>query len=823
MSANPPSPDPKRWWALFLLCAAQFLVILDTSIVGIALPALQRALGFDAAGLQWIFNAYVVAFGGLLLLGGRLADLHGPRRLFAIGFGVLTASSLVAGLATTGALLLAGRALQGAGAALIAPAALSMVMALFAARPDELRRALGFWGASAAAGGTAGVFLGGVITEWLSWRWTFLVNVPVGLLVLLAVRAWLPRGERQPGSVDVLGALSITGGLGLVVYAIVTANVASSATTVLLLGISVVLFAAFAVIQRVRNTPLVPGAILRAPNLTVGNIVMALLGAAWIPAWFFLNIYLQEVLGFGAFESGLALLPMTLAIMLLMVFATEKVVGRIGPKSALVIGLGFLGLALLLFARMPANGSFAAHVLFPSLLGAVGMSLAYIPAMITATAGARPEDAGVASGLVNTTYQVGSAIGLAAMVAVASTGGYKAAFVGAGIIAAGAAVLSAFAVRGPSKRGLVEKVAAVAGLLALAMCDAAPTDTTGETSKVPAAEHARTIDALEPPRRARPVVAVIAANDGTETTDFVVPYAVLAKSGAADVFAVAPEDRTIKLVPALAIKPHMTIAAFDARFPDGADYVIVPKIEATADPTIVRWIQAQSVKGTTIVGICSGVKTVGAAGLLDGRASTGHWFDIDGLRTAHPTMMWVQDRRYVVDRGVMTTTGVSASLPASLALVEAIAGRQVAGSVAADLGVSSWSEDHDSLAFSLTPTMKLTAQRNRAIGATTPDVLVMPVADEVDDIALAFTTDAWSRTFRSKALTRAEVAGPLRTRYGLELVPDTIAAIPGAVELPAPVREDAGQALPATLDAIARRYDPETAAFVALQLEYAWK
>jgi hypothetical protein len=183
----------------------------------------------------------------------------------------------------------------------------------------------------------------------------------------------------------------------------------------------------------------------------------------------------------------------------------------------------------------------------------------------------------------------------------------------------------------------------------------------------------------------------------------------------------------------------------------------------------------------------------------------------------------VQDRRYVVDRGVMTTTGVSASLPASLALVEAIAGRQVAGSVAADLGVSSWSEDHDSLAFSLTPTMKLTAQRNREIGATTPDVLVMPVADEVDDIALAFTTDAWSRTFRSKALTRAEVAGPLRTRYGLELVPDTIAAIPGAVELPAPVREDAGQALPATLDAIARRYDPETAAFVALQLEYAWK
>jgi transcriptional regulator GlxA family with amidase domain len=354
--------------------------------------------------------------------------------------------------------------------------------------------------------------------------------------------------------------------------------------------------------------------------------------------------------------------------------------------------------------------------------------------------------------------------------------------------------------------------------LALAMCDAKP-----EASKIPAGEHAKTIAALKPPKRERPVVAVVAANDGTETTDFVVPYAVVAKSGAADVFAVAPEDRTIKLLPALAIKPHMTIAAFDARFPEGADYVIVPKLEATADPTIVGWIQTQSAKGTMIVGICSGVKTLGAAGLLDGRASTGHWFDIDGLRTAHPTMMWVQDRRYVVDRGVMTTTGVSASLPASLALVEAIAGHDVAGRVASDLGVSSWSEDHDSHAFSLSPTMKLTAQRNKEIGAKTPDVLVMPVADEVDDIALAFTTDAWSRTFRSKALTRAEVAGPVRTRYGLELVPDTSTAIPGSIDLPAAVREDAGQSLPATLAAIARRYDAETAAFVALQLEYAWK
>lgn len=468
MTSSHLPPDPRRWWALFLLCAAQFLVILDTSIVGIALPALQRALGFDGAGLQWIFNAYVVAFGGLLLLGGRLADLFGPRRLFGLGFGVLTAASLVAGLADDATTLLIARAIQGAGAALIAPAALSMVMGLFSARPQELRKALGFWGASAAAGGTAGVFLGGVITQWLSWRWTFLINVPIGLLVLMATPAWLPRGQRRRGAVDVLGAISVTSALALTVYAIVTANEAgaTAARTVALLAVSAGLFVAFALLQRFRRSPLVSLSIFKSPNLGAGNLVMALLGAAWIPMWFFLNMYLQEVLGYDAFASGLALLPMTLTIMLLMMTATERVVGRIGPKSALVIGLGVLGLALVLFARMPVDGSFAMDVLLPSVLGAIGMSLAYIPAMITATSGAAPQDGGLASGLVNTTYQVGSAIGLAAMVAVAGaktsalalegaqhvsamTGGFSAAFLGAGVIAIGAAVVAGLAIRVP--------------------------------------------------------------------------------------------------------------------------------------------------------------------------------------------------------------------------------------------------------------------------------------------------------------------------------------------------------------------------------------
>jgi putative intracellular protease/amidase len=335
-------------------------------------------------------------------------------------------------------------------------------------------------------------------------------------------------------------------------------------------------------------------------------------------------------------------------------------------------------------------------------------------------------------------------------------------------------------------------------------------------------EHAQTIAALAPPKRARPVVAVIAQNDGTETTDFVVPYAVLAASNAADVFAVAPEDRAIKLTPALTISPQLTTASFDARYPDGADYVIVPKIDITADPAVISWLKTQASKGTIVVGICSGVKTVGAAGLLDDRAATGHWFDIEGLRKAHPTMRWVRDRRYVVDRGVMTTTGVSASLPASLALVEAIAGRPRTSALAAELGVTSWDEQHDSSAFSLDPTLKRTAEQNRAIGVKQPDVFALPVADGVDDIALSFTADAWSRTFRSKALAVAQQRGPIKTRYGLELLPDSTGTIPGGQVLPAPELAEPARSLPRTLEAIASKYGDDTAAFVALQLEYRW-
>ena len=448
-------PDPKRWAALALLCAAQFIVILDTSIIGVALPAMQADLGFSASGLSWIFNAYVIAFGGLLLLGGRLGDLLGARRIFTSGFAILTVASLLAGLAQSQEMLLAGRALQGVGAALIAPAALTIVMRLFGHDGAELGKAFGFWGAAAAAGGSAGVFLGGVITEWLTWHWTFLVNVPLGLLVLALIPAVLRKSPRSSGAVDWFGAISVTGALVSLVYAIVTMDSAAFGF-VPILPLSVGLFAVFLISQFVRRAPLLPLGIFKAPNLAAGNLVMALLGAAWIPLWFFLNLYLQQILGLSALASGLALLPMTVTIMIVMVGFSGKLIGRFGVKPNLVLGLLLMGGALLLFANLPLNGSLVANVLPASVLAALGMALAYIPTTMTGMAGARPEETGLASGLINTTYQIGSAIGLAIMVALSTSGsghaggqsneamlaGFQTAFLGAGV-AAGLAALTA--------------------------------------------------------------------------------------------------------------------------------------------------------------------------------------------------------------------------------------------------------------------------------------------------------------------------------------------------------------------------------------------
>ena len=421
---------PYRWKALGILSLAQFLIILDTSIIGVALPTIQQHFSFSQADLQWIFNAYVIVFGALLLLGGRLSDIIGQKKIFIIGFATLTIASVIAGLAPSGIVLIVARALQGIGAALIAPSALSMVMNLFGSNKLEMNKAMGIWGASAPAGGTAGVFLGGIITAWVDWSWVFLINVPVGLAVLALTPKLLPKGVKQRGKIDYTGALSVTGALVLLVYAIVTANDIGwmSVQTISMLSIAGLMFALFLTIQRRKVEPLIPLSIFRVPNLLASNIAMALLGASWIPMWFFLNLYLQQVLNYGPFESGLALLPMTIMIMVLMISTTPRLMSRFGIKRNLVVGLGLLAAGIAMFSLTPSNSSennttytFMLYVLPTSLIAALGMSLAYIPVLTAAISNTHKEQTGLASGLVNTSYQIGSALGLAIIVAIASS------------------------------------------------------------------------------------------------------------------------------------------------------------------------------------------------------------------------------------------------------------------------------------------------------------------------------------------------------------------------------------------------------------------
>lgn len=444
-------PNPKRWWALAVIALAQFMVIMDTSIIGVALPKMQADLGFSPDDLQWVFNAYVIALGGLLLLGGRLADLFGARRMFSTGWVVMLVGSVVAALAQNVGVELAGRAVQGAGAALIAPSALTLLMTLFGGQPKELGKALAIYGAAAPAGGTAGVFLGGVITQYLSWPWLFWLYVPISIFALIATPRLMPAGRTSRGSVDLAGAGLVTAGLALMVFTVVRAPEQGwgSSATVLGLAAAVALLAGFVAVQQYRKDPLVRLAIFRTPNLGGANLAQLLLGAAWVPMWYFLNLYLQQVLGYGALASGAALLPMTILIMVLMVGVAPKLIARFGSKTMIVAGLWALAAGLLWLSFVRPTGNFVVDVLPASLVAALGQALAFIPSLGTAISSARPEEGGLAAGIVNTTYQVGSALGLAAATALAAshgagqlgdpvalTNGYSAAFLGAAVVAA---------------------------------------------------------------------------------------------------------------------------------------------------------------------------------------------------------------------------------------------------------------------------------------------------------------------------------------------------------------------------------------------------
>jgi EmrB/QacA subfamily drug resistance transporter len=457
------TPSRRRWLALGLIAAAQFMVIMDTSIIGVALPEIQGDLGFSPQDLSWVFNAYVVAFGGLLLLGGRLSDLYGARRMFSLGWIILAAGSLIAGLAGSVGVEIAGRAIQGAGSALIAPAALSLLFMTFGAKPKELTKALALYGAAAPAGGTAGVFLGGVLTEYASWPWVFFINVPLAVAVVVLTPSVMPAGATRRGSIDLAGAVTGTAGLTALVFAVVRAPEAgwTSSSTLLVGAAGLALLAVFVLLQARLSEPLVRLGIFRAPNLAAANLAQFLLGAAWIPMFFFINLYLQQVLGLGAFESGAALLPLTVTIMVGMIVAAPKLIGRFGPKAMTVSGLATLAAGLVWLSFVRADGTFSVDVLPATLVTAAGMAMAFIPSLGTALSAAAPEEGGLAAGIVNTSYQIGSALGLAAMAAVAAaagadqigdvaalTDGFSAGLLGAAGIAVAGALFSGLLLKG---------------------------------------------------------------------------------------------------------------------------------------------------------------------------------------------------------------------------------------------------------------------------------------------------------------------------------------------------------------------------------------
>jgi putative intracellular protease/amidase len=329
-----------------------------------------------------------------------------------------------------------------------------------------------------------------------------------------------------------------------------------------------------------------------------------------------------------------------------------------------------------------------------------------------------------------------------------------------------------------------------------------------------------TIAALRPPKRRRPLIAIIGINDATETTDYVMPYGILRRADVADVMALATQPGPVTLYPALKAEPDATIAEFDARYPDGADYVIVPAMGRDDDPAALQWIRSQAAKGAVIIGVCVGAKVVGQAGLLDGKRGTTHWYSVKELRENHPSFNYVPDRRLVVDKGVATTTGITASMPMALTLIEAIAGRDKAQAVGRDLGLTTWDTRHASSAFTFTRRFALTAIGN-TLAIWNREQLGLPLMPGVDEVSLALVADAWSRTYRSRALTFAATDSAQLSRAGLRILPDRVAASwPAEHRLPQIGSEPPAIALDQVLEAIAARYDIRTADFVAMQLEY---
>jgi len=410
--------------ALVLLAMTQFVIVIDASIVNVALPSIGQALHFARTDLSWVVNAYALAFGGFLLLGGRMADLLGRRRMFMVGLVVFSLASLAGGMAQSEGWLIATRAVQGLGAAIVSPAALSIITTTFA-EGAERNRALGIWGAVAGAGGAAGVLLGGILTSGLSWRWVLFVNVPIGLIAVALAPGTLgeSRSEEAGNSFDIPGAVAVTGGLSLLVYAIVNAvNVGwRSSQTLLLIGSAIVLLIAFLLIESRQRKPLMPFSIFRLRTLRGADIVGLLLGMSLFSMFFFISLYLQNVLHYSPIKTGISYLPLAIGIIISAGLASQLVT-RIGFKPTLIAGLLLVAGGLLWFSQVPGTGgSFAADVLGPSLLAALGFGIAFVSITIAAVTGTKPHEAGLASGLINTSQQIGGALGLAILTTIANS------------------------------------------------------------------------------------------------------------------------------------------------------------------------------------------------------------------------------------------------------------------------------------------------------------------------------------------------------------------------------------------------------------------
>jgi EmrB/QacA subfamily drug resistance transporter len=415
--------ERRRWYALALLAVAQFVVVLDASIVNVALPSIGRDLDFSQENLAWVVNAYVLTFGGFLLLGGRMADLLGRRRVFMGGLVLFALASLAGGFAQSEAWLIAARAVQGLGAAILSPAALSIVTTIFTDGADR-NRALGVWGAVAGSGGAAGVLLGGVLTDALGWQWVLFVNTPIGLAAAFLAPRLIPesRDHEATRAFDVAGAITVTAGLSVLVYALVDATSAGwgSTQTVGLLALAAGLLAAFAVIEVRAAHPLVPFRFFRSRTVTGSNAVGLLVGMSLFSMFFFISLYMQQVLGYGPLKAGVAYLPLAVTIMLSAGIASQLVT-RVGFKPVLAAGLVFIAAGLLWFSQVSTDGTYVADILGPSLLAAVGLGFSFVPVTIGAVAGVSERDSGLASGLINTTQQIGGALGLAILATVANS------------------------------------------------------------------------------------------------------------------------------------------------------------------------------------------------------------------------------------------------------------------------------------------------------------------------------------------------------------------------------------------------------------------